>query len=289
MKSPRFRGSASHQRLRRRGLDDARISRRAEPRRLADGGGIGSRVWPDTRAVNPHRLGNVIIPSLTEFDSTLGIDRDSGVSHGAAPTPIRGRRKREAIARLTASTDSESIISNMRKILAAAVLASTLGAQSAWAGYEEGLAAAIRGDYATALRELRLPAEQGDAPAQYALGVMYLEGRGVRQDNGEALRWFRKSALQGNGKAEYNLGIMYFHGLGVRRGYAEAARWFKSAAERADFPRNLKAMERCFNPSFFWAANLDFPMKSTLENASTQPNPASNGERLSLSSFPYNG
>ena len=52
----------------------------------------------------------------------------------------------------------------------------------AWADRERGTAAYMRGDYAAALREYRPLAEQGDATAQYSLGVMYRLGRGVSQD-----------------------------------------------------------------------------------------------------------
>ena len=60
----------------------------------------------------------------------------------------------------------------MKRTLATAFLCLML-ATPAWAGFDEGLAAAKRGDYATALREWRPLAKQGDADAQYNLGVMY--------------------------------------------------------------------------------------------------------------------
>ena len=41
------------------------------------------------------------------------------------------------------------------------------------------------------LDELRVLAEQGDADAQFNLGVMYADGEGVAQDDAEAVRWFR--------------------------------------------------------------------------------------------------
>ncbi len=44
---------------------------------------------------------------------------------------------------------------------------------------------------------LRAAAEQGDAEAQYNLGLMYLEGQGVKQDNVEAYAWIRTAAAQG--------------------------------------------------------------------------------------------
>ena len=53
------------------------------------------------------------------------------------------------------------------------------------AGYKEGLAAANRGDYATALREWRPLAEQGFAPAQFNLGVMYEAKRSITRSTSE--------------------------------------------------------------------------------------------------------
>ena len=55
----------------------------------------------------------------------------------------------------------------------------------------------------------RLAAEQGDASAQYNLGVMYAKGRGVLKDEAEAVRWYRLAAEQGDAYAQNNLGVMY--------------------------------------------------------------------------------
>ena len=53
--------------------------------------------------------------------------------------------------------------------------------------FQDGLDAAQRQDYKTAHR-LWLPlAEQGDAIAQYNLGLMYDQGKGVAQDYKEAV------------------------------------------------------------------------------------------------------
>ena len=69
----------------------------------------------------------------------------------------------------------------MIRALLAAILSLWL-TTSAWAGFDEGVAAYDRGDYATALEEWRPIAEQGNADAQYNLGNMYYNGRGVPQD-----------------------------------------------------------------------------------------------------------
>ncbi len=116
-------------------------------------------------------------------------------------------------------------------LIAALCAGFTLGlTASAWAGLDEGVAAAKRGAYATALREWRPLAEQGNAGAQYNLGIMYYKGQGVPRDDAEALQWFRKAAEQGYAKAQYNLGVMYGNGRGVPQDYAQAHMWFNLAA-----------------------------------------------------------
>ncbi len=78
----------------------------------------------------------------------------------------------------------------------------------------------------------RRAAEQGDADAQYDLGLMYATGRGVPQDDGEAVRWFRRAAEQGLAGAQYSLGLMYYFGEGVPQDHGEAVRWYRRAAEQ---------------------------------------------------------
>ena len=53
---------------------------------------------------------------------------------------------------------------------------------------------------------LRARAEQGDAAAQYNLGIMYGNGTGVPQDDAEALRWYRLAADQGGTGKAYQAG-----------------------------------------------------------------------------------
>lgn len=75
-------------------------------------------------------------------------------------------------------------------------------------------------------------AEQGDAKAQYNLGVMCREGRGVPQDNQQALSWYRKAAEQGHIDAQYNLGVMYEEGLGVPQDDSQSQHWYRKATEQ---------------------------------------------------------
>ncbi len=102
----------------------------------------------------------------------------------------------------------------------------------AWADYTEGAIAYIAGNYETAVREFRPLADQGDTNAQFMLGLMYVEGRGVPQDYAEALKWYRLAAAQGDAVAQLNLGVMYDNGRGAPQDYAEAVRWYSLAAEQ---------------------------------------------------------
>ena len=77
---------------------------------------------------------------------------------------------------------------------------------------------------------LRTRAAQGDARAQFDLGLRYATGEGVPQDDAEAARWYRLAAEQGNVTAQVNLGVMYFNGAGVPQDDAEAVRWYRLAA-----------------------------------------------------------
>src|ERR1019366_8139089 len=65
--------------------------------------------------------------------------------------------------------------------------------------FQDGVAARERGDYATALQLLRPLAEQGDANAQYDLGVMYGLGQRINQDYLRAHMWFNLAASTSSG------------------------------------------------------------------------------------------
>ena len=109
---------------------------------------------------------------------------------------------------------------------------------------QEGIDLHDRGDDVNRVNELQLWAEQGHATAQFLLGVMYDNGRGVAEDDREAVRWYRKAAEQGHATAQSLLGVMYANGEGVPEDDREAVRWFRKAAEQgdADAQHNLGVM-----------------------------------------------
>lgn len=100
-------------------------------------------------------------------------------------------------------------------------------------------------DNAEALSWLRKAAAQGNAAAQTYLGGMYKNGQGVPQDYAKAMEWYRKAAAQGTATAQRNLGRMYENGEGVSQDYAEAVAWYRKAVADRDedgAPFNLGVM-----------------------------------------------
>jgi uncharacterized protein len=80
--------------------------------------------------------------------------------------------------------------------------------------------------------ELPNSEEQGIAEAQFNIGVMYAQGRGVPQDSKEAIKCWRLAAKQGHATAQYNLGVLHAVGRGVPQDYKEAVKWYRLAAEQ---------------------------------------------------------
>ena len=113
------------------------------------------------------------------------------------------------------------------------------------ASLDNGLAAYERGNYTVAFDIFSAHAIQGNANAQYHLGLLYAQGRGVPHNYGEALKWYRKAAEQGHANAQHNLGSLYDLGRGVPHNSREAWKWFRKAAEQghANAQINVSVME----------------------------------------------
>lgn len=91
-----------------------------------------------------------------------------------------------------------------------------------------------RGEYATAMRELAPLAKQGNAVAQYHLGLLYSNGQSVPKDDAQARQWYEKAATQGHVGAQVNLGILYDYGRGGPQDFKMAVRWYRRSAEQGN-------------------------------------------------------
>ena len=89
----------------------------------------------------------------------------------------------------------------MNRLLILPVLLLTLlvGNSAFSADFQKGLTAAQSGDFATALREWKPLAEQGNVDAQFNLGWMYDTGQGVLQNYKTAVKWWRLSPVSAYG------------------------------------------------------------------------------------------
>ncbi len=119
---------------------------------------------------------------------------------------------------------------NIGNLLAACAIGLAFGAVAG--PFEDGTAAYHEKDYAKAAALWQPLAEQGNANAQYSLGTLFAEGKGVPQDDATAFMWFQRAADQGNAAAQYNVGASYAAGTGVAKSYADAAKWFRRAADQ---------------------------------------------------------
>ena len=95
------------------------------------------------------------------------------------------------------------------------------------ADFQKGLNALQKKDYATALREWKPFAEQGHAPAQSGLGMMYFTGQDVSKDYKTAVKWFRLAAEQGHLLAQANLGWIHYKGIGVSQDHEIALKYHR--------------------------------------------------------------
>ena len=105
---------------------------------------------------------------------------------------------------------------------------------------------------AEVVKQFREDADLGYPRAQFNLGVMYANGRGVLKNNVEAVKWYRKAAEQGLVSAQFNLGVSYINGVGIPQNNVNAYMWLllaraqghQKAAEYTDsIKQNLTAAD----------------------------------------------
>ena len=92
------------------------------------------------------------------------------------------------------------------------------------------------GDYATVLQEWKPLAEAGDVDAQFRLGLLFGQGKGVVQDDVEAVRLYRLAAEAGHEDAQATLGFAYWLGQGVLQDNVMAHMWDNIGAANGNEP-----------------------------------------------------
>ena len=133
---------------------------------------------------------------------------------------------------------------------------------------EQGIYELNRGQFKAAIEQFRPLVNEGYAPAQYQMALVYLHGYSVPKDGMKALELFQLSAAQNYpdaqfelaliysaGKlvkqdlkksfeftnkaaqknlpsAQYNLAVMYANGTGIKQDDFKASRWYQRAANQ---------------------------------------------------------
>jgi len=92
----------------------------------------------------------------------------------------------------------------------------------------------VEQSYQQAAKWLHLAISSGHIEAQLKLGFLYLQGKGVEKDEVKARKYFLITADYGFVDAQFNLGVMYLKGVGGVRNISKAKYWLKKAALQGD-------------------------------------------------------
>ncbi len=79
-----------------------------------------------------------------------------------------------------------------------------------------------------------LASEQGNAEAQFVLGMMCEKGEGVPKNVNQAVHWYTKAAEQGHLFAQCFLAQKYADGEEIPQDYKQALHWYTKVAEQDD-------------------------------------------------------
>ena len=96
--------------------------------------------------------------------------------------------------------------------------------------YLRGFQALDQRDYKTALYYLSLFAANGDAKANYNLGIMYRDGLGIKKDDVQSLAHFIEAAENGHMLGNYAVGLAFLMGRGSDIDAKAAIHYFTEAA-----------------------------------------------------------
>ena len=100
--------------------------------------------------------------------------------------------------------------------------------------YNQAASAYQNGNFAEAEKLWIDLADEGDANAQYALGIMHLKKEAQQPEDAIAFRYLVEAAKKQHVASMFNLGVAYWEGRGVSRQTEKALNWWEVAAQRDD-------------------------------------------------------
>jgi TPR repeat protein len=98
-------------------------------------------------------------------------------------------------------------------------------------------ASATAADLAQNAGQVVAQAQAGSPASQYQLGLMLLNGQGVKADHKKAAYWLQRSADQGNDAAEFVLAKLLYTDSSVQGGKTAAYLWAVRAATNGNKER----------------------------------------------------
>lgn len=127
---------------------------------------------------------------------------------------------------------------------------------------EDALAAINAKQYEKAAALLAPLADKGDVNAEYNLGLLYLDGQGVKRNLAMALALLTRAANGNDPRAQFRLGLIFHDGQGVAADPARAAQLFRNAAEQGHTQAKYALATILANgegvPRDFWQAGIWF-------------------------------
>lgn len=96
----------------------------------------------------------------------------------------------------------------------------------------------------------RKKAEQGNADAQFTIGMCYYNGEGVFKDMQAAKEWLGKAAEQEHLEAQYRLALCYYYGKNISDKDKDRMVWMLKTATGKGHPNAAYYLGLCFRNGF---------------------------------------
>ncbi|NKB61273.1 MAG: hypothetical protein GKR95_03735 [Gammaproteobacteria bacterium] len=97
--------------------------------------------------------------------------------------------------------------------------------------YRIGTEYYANGNYEKAAEIWKTEANAGSVEAQFNMGILYYEGKGVEKDRQKSIFWFRRAAEAGHAQAQYNLGHLLLEKQQDLAKVKTGVGWWKKSAE----------------------------------------------------------
>jgi len=122
---------------------------------------------------------------------------------------------------------------------------------------EDGYAAYDDGDYEKAKSIFHALAEQGDAKAMNAIGILHAEGKGYPLNRNVACDWYEKAALINFPAAQFNYANCFGDKGGRKKSLKQWRFWKEKAGEQGYLPSQTMLMTFYFDTNrkkaIYWA------------------------------------